>query len=67
MAQWYTFVYFSEIRAYRVAIHEEFDWDLVEMRYFIVQPSKFCLVIFGANFAWLFVLYQGGVIGPMPQ
>ena len=31
---------------------------------FIVQPSKFCLVIFGANFAWLFVLYQGGVIGP---
>ena len=25
---------------------------------FIVQPSKFCLVIFGANFAVLFVLYQ---------
>ena len=32
---------------------------------FIVQPSKFCMVIFGANFAGLFVLYQGGVIGPM--
>ena len=27
---------------------------------FAVQPSKFCLVIFGANFARLFVLYQGG-------
>ena len=44
MAQWYTFVYFSEIRAYRVAIHEEFDWDLVEMR--------FLEIITGANFAF---------------
>ena len=31
---------------------------------FIVQPSKFCLVIF---FAWLFIWYQGGSLGHRPN